>query len=295
MAPKRGGQDDGRDMEARVDETPVIVQALRAGETASPSVDKKHDDEKMSLFWRVFGGTILSIVSLVAITLFNNMMTSINDLRTDVSKANEARSNAVMDLRAEMAKSAEARNDLVRKEDYNSRMNAQSERVASLQQYNNQQNATLVTLKTELDGIKERATKLAIESDGAKRDLATLELVKERLALLAVDLKAMRDDHLKLRADADKNQSYDLERKQHRDSQYKQIDDAIRELQKAQQDCREKIARMEGPYGPPSPIATPPKKANTPRTAPTGEPRTVPEKSPLPSEPKPEPPANSGN
>ncbi len=293
MALKRDGQDDGQEMEARVDETPIIAQALRAGETVSPSVDKKHDDEKMSLFWRVFGGTILSIVSLIAITLFNNMMSSINDLRTEVAKANEARSNAVMDLRAEMAKSAEARNDLVRKEDYNSRMNAQSERVNSLQQQNNQQNALLTSTKTELDGMKERATKLSIESDGVKRDLATLELVKERLALLGADLKSMRDDHLKLRADADKNQAYDLERKQQRDNQYKQIDEAMKELQKAQQDCREKIARMEGPYGPPSPVATPPKKANSTRTAPAVEPRSVPEKAPLPSEPKAEPPANS--
>ena len=37
----------------------------------------------MSLFWRVFGGTILSIVALAAVTLYNNLSNGISDLRAE--------------------------------------------------------------------------------------------------------------------------------------------------------------------------------------------------------------------
>jgi len=283
VAPKRGGQDDVHDAESRIDQTPIMAGALRVGETMNSPVPEKKEEEKISLFWRVFGGTILSIAALISITLFNNMNSSINDLRAESAKSNEARNTAVMELRTEMAKSNETRSELVRKEDYNSRMSSQWERVQTLQQQNSQQNALLTSLKTELDGMKERLSKFSNESDGVKRDLAGMELVKERLTLVVADLKLMREDHQKLRNDSDKNQAYDLERKQQRDTQYKQIDDTLKDLQKALQDCREKIARLEGPYGPPSPI--PVKKEIQSRPTPMPKP----EKAPTPAVPKTEP------
>lgn len=278
MTPKRGGQDDGQDSGSRADETPTFAQTLRAGESVAAHQAEKKEEERMSLFWRVFGGTILSIVALIAITLFNNMMTSITDLRSEIAKANEARSAAVLELRTEMAKAGESKSELVRKEDYNSRMNSYSERVQAIQQQNSLQNATLTSQRTEIDGLKERIAKVSLEADAAKKDIAALELVKERIALLLADLKSARDEHQKLRADVDKNQAYDLERKESRDKQYKQIDDSFKELNKAIQDCREKLARLEGQYGPPSLVQ--PKKASSLRTTPI-DPKE-PEKAPLP-------------
>jgi chromosome segregation ATPase len=287
VTPKRSDNGTGHEIEARADATPSISQVLRAVDEASKAGrlggDEKKDDERISLFWRVFGGTILSIVALVSITLFNNIMSSIAELRSEVSRANEARNAAVAEVRAELAKGAEARADLVRKDEFNSRMTSSWDRLQTLQQQNNTQNATLTSLKTEIDGLKERAVKYTADVDAArkdaaaaveavkkdqaatneaiKKDVAALEVLKEKLVALAADLKAEREDVQKLRQEVARNQAYDLERKERRDAQYKQFDETVKELTKGLQDCREKIARLEGLYAPPTPVGPPtPKK-----------------------------------
>jgi hypothetical protein len=77
-----------------------------------------------------------------------------------------------------------------------------------------------------------------------------LEAVRERLALVTQDAKSLRDDTQKLRFDLDCKIAYDNERKLSRDAQAKAYDDAMKELQKAMQDCREKLARIEGQANP---------------------------------------------
>jgi hypothetical protein len=41
--------------------------------------------EKISLFWQVFGGTIVSVVALIVITAFGQLSSTATDLRRDVS------------------------------------------------------------------------------------------------------------------------------------------------------------------------------------------------------------------
>ncbi len=301
--------EEGMELNGRRDDTPAVAQTLRAvADAAQAPTDAKpgkKDDEKLSIFWRVFGGTILSIAALVVITLFNNVTSTLAELRSDLNKANEARANAVAELRTEIAKTTEARADLVRKDEFDKRLATSWDRVQALQQQNNAQNATLTSLKTEIDGLKERLTKSAADLDGVKKDagaaleglkkdqaaatdtikkdVAAVEVVKERLAALAADVKSARDDLLKVRGELERNQSYDNERKERRDTQYKQVGEAIKELQKGLQDCREKLARLEGQYDPP----TPPKKGSSPRPpAPKSGPDD-PEPAPAPSAVKP--------
>ena len=57
--------------------------------TSSPvaaKTNEKRDEERISLFWRVFGGTILSIVALIFITLYNNLANAVSDLRNDLGR-----------------------------------------------------------------------------------------------------------------------------------------------------------------------------------------------------------------
>ena len=61
-------------------------------------------EEKLSLFWRVFGGTILSIVALVAITLYQQLTSSIAELRANLAHLSE--------IQAEMIKKDEVENRL---------------------------------------------------------------------------------------------------------------------------------------------------------------------------------------
>ena len=265
-------ESDRSDLAPRADLTPTVSQVLRAVDEAAKAgyprpADHPHDDQKMSLFWRVFGGTILSIAALVAITLFNNITTGIADLRAEVVKANEARASAVNDLRAEIARGADARAELLRKDEFNSRIATAWTEVRTVQAQNNAQNATLTSLKTELDGLKERLTRQGADADGVrkdhaaiteamKKDIAALEVLKERLAALAVESAAGRELVTKLREDVNRNQAYDQERKERRDVLQKQAEEAMKELARGLQDCREKLARLEGltaPAGPPAP------------------------------------------
>lgn len=249
------------DPDETLDQTVNMAETARAAaesgaEKAEPA---KKEEEHISLFWRVFGGTILSIVALVTITLFNNLSSGVAELRADLSREREARA------------------ELVKKDEFNTRVTAQYERMRAID-----------TVKVELEGLKEkvstnttavdgmkRDTGVAVDSvrkdvtaaadamrkdaaaldllkervvllEGVKKDIAGLDTLKEKLTATATELTTVRDAVSKLTGDVDRNKTYDLERKAQRDSQYKQVDDSLKELQKGLQDCREKLARMEG-------------------------------------------------
>jgi hypothetical protein len=221
---KRVGEESG---EYRGRNSSGVAEA-EAARAATHTAKAAEGDERVSLFWRVFGGTILSMVTLGAITLYNNISSNIAELRTELNRERDARA------------------DLVKKDEFNNRTTTQYERIRSLD-----------GLKAEFEGLKERvngnaATVDAIKkdaaagADAAKKDAAALEVLKEKFATAAIDLKGVRDDVAKLQKEQDRNQASDLERKLHRDAQYKHVDDVLKELQKGLQDCREKLARMEG-------------------------------------------------
>jgi DNA repair exonuclease SbcCD ATPase subunit len=251
VLPKRA--DDSGVFRREGDDTAVVVEALRLGGEAPKAATAKPEDEKISLFWRVFGGTILSITALVGITLFNNLMTTITELRSEINKLNEHRA------------------ELVKKDEFNTRMTSNWERIQGLQSQNNTQNAALTSYRTELDGHKERLTKQATDIEaarkeagavaeglkketaaaveGLKKEVAAIEILKEKIGTLVADAKLHRDDYQKLRQDVDKNQTADQERKARRDEQYKEVERALKEMQAAIQDCQVKLARLEGQTG----------------------------------------------
>lgn len=243
MTLRRPIEDD--ESQNRTEEVAMLETARSAAESSNEKPAPKKEEEGMSLFWRVFGGTILSIVALVSITLFNNMSSSITELRAEISREREARA------------------ELVKKEEFNTRVTAQYERMRGID-----------ALKVELEGMKEKvhtnATALetvkrdanaAVEAvkkdnsasaDAMKKDAATLEILKEKEAATAAEVKSLRDQVSKLVGEVEKNKTYDLERKTTRDTQYKQVEETLKDLQKALQDCREKLARLEG--GKPIPV-----------------------------------------
>jgi chromosome segregation ATPase len=253
----------------------VVSETLRSSAESSTSANKKvdsedKDGEHMSLFWRVFGGTILSISSLVVITLYNNLSTGISDLRTDLNKERDAQA------------------ELVKKDDFNNRSTNIYDRLR-----------TLDAMKIDLEGLRERVTANATDMQGVKKDTgaiveelkkevggtaeglkkdvaatadmmkkdeALMEIIKERLAAVeslkkdvaaievlkdkvataTADVKAIRDDVVKLQEGSEKTKSAELERKASQDLQYKQVEELLRVMQKDLQDCREKLARLEG-------------------------------------------------
>ena len=211
MLSKRGGQGSDESVE-RTGEMAAFETARSVAEAIAKPTEKK-SEENISLFWRVFGGTILSIVALVAITIYNNMSSSITELRNEVSREREARA------------------ELVKKEEFNTRVTAQYERMRGID-----------SVKVELEGLKEKVAALGT----IKKEVAGLETLKEKANTAATDLKTIRDDVQKLNTEVERNKTFTLEQKTVRDVQVKQLEETMKELQKAVQDCREKLARLEG-------------------------------------------------
>ena len=203
--------------------TAIAIETLRSAHGhAAPK--EKGDDEKVSVFWRIFGGTILSIVALGGITLYNNLTSNIAELRAEVSRLNEGK--------AEWAK----------KDDI------QSVRT---------QLTTQAGYRGEIDSLKERAAKARAESDSLRKEVSAIEGLREKLIALAADFKAILDETNKLRQELVKNQAGDLSRTEFRDTQIKKLDDSVKELQKALTEAREKIARLEGQQAPMKPAGSP--------------------------------------
>ncbi len=199
MTPRKDSRSDLADLYPN-DTDPAIVNMLARGNEPKP----RTDDEKIHIFWRVFGGAIVSVVALSGLTLYNNLQSS------------------VIELRSEMAKINELRGDLVRKDEFNSRISSNYERISTVQTQSVAFTSSLATLKADIDGNK------------------------ERLTLLQTDLKLARDDANKTKLDIEKNQAADQERKLRRDEQYRDVERLIKEFQTALQDCQVKLARLEG-------------------------------------------------
>lgn len=243
---KRFDQDEERELSGSALAAAETVRS--ASESSVSGKSARTDDEKVSLFWRVFGGTILSIVALVSITLYNSISSSISELRSELNREREARA------------------ELVKKDEFNSRSTAQYERMRSfdglkaeheaLKERIHTNTVAVETLKKDFvgtaDTIKKDAATLEVVKErvalleGIKKDLAGIELLKERLVTVATDLKTVRDDTTKLQQETERNKAGDVERKSARDSQFKQVEESLKELQKGLQACREKLARLEG-------------------------------------------------
>jgi hypothetical protein len=69
----------------------LAAETLRAGDTPPKAVPAgEKTEEKISLFWRVFGGTILSITALTVISAYQSLAKGIDELRGDVGRLREA-------------------------------------------------------------------------------------------------------------------------------------------------------------------------------------------------------------
>lgn len=265
MFQKRLEQEYDESTEQNGNGTLVAAETLRSAAVApvAQKLAPPKEEEKMSLFWRVFGGTILSIVALVVITLYNNLTSTIAELRNDLNREREARTG------------------LAKKDDVDSRSKSQYDRIRAVEGYKvdieaikERVGASMVAVDTvrkdlssSMDGIKKDTACLEVLKErvtaleGVKKDIASIDAVKEKVGNLALDLKSTRDEIQKLQQDLDKNRAADLERKSSRDGEAKRLDETLKDLQKAVQDCREKLARLEGSQ--PIPPAPTPKTNRT--------------------------------
>jgi small-conductance mechanosensitive channel len=210
---RRPGRDELDRPDTRESEQLVVAAGtLRAAEPRAAEPVKTHaghPDDRVSVFWRVFGGTILSIFALVAITLYNNLQSNVTELRAELSRSNEARA------------------ELVKKEEFNTRTQTVWDRVQALQE-----------LKATVTGLKEQVT-----SYGEKQ--GDFKAVRDQLAAVEQRLKTAEEDHKAL-AHAELTITALEQRTAARDAQLKAAEDERKEMAKQLAELRERLAKVEG-------------------------------------------------
>jgi hypothetical protein len=93
---KRIDGEENQGMMVRTRSPMLASETMRncsAHEGVPPSAPR--GEEKISIFWRVFGGTLLSIVALVLITVYQSFSSALNDLRTEIIRINDARAELI--------------------------------------------------------------------------------------------------------------------------------------------------------------------------------------------------------
>jgi hypothetical protein len=211
---RRSGQDDTTIPDDRPTGALVLASAaLRPADLRYPEPtaqrEPTHPDERVSLFWRLFGGTILSILALVAITIYNHLATSISEVRAELNRVNEARA------------------ELVKKEEFNARTQSVWERVQALQE-----------LRVTVTGLKEQVAAGAEKQADLKAVRDTLGLVEQRLKTAEDDHKALAKAELAITALEQKGAA--------REAQLKAVEDDRKEMARQLQELRERLAKVEG-------------------------------------------------
>ncbi|MCI0458290.1 MAG: hypothetical protein L0Z62_15100 [Gemmataceae bacterium] len=175
----KGRQDcDGRqNLRDRDDDSVVAVETLRNSAESSAAGARK-DEERISLFWRVFGGTLLSIAALVVITVYNHISDTLSDLRKGMNQLHEGRA------------------ELLRKDEFSTRLSSVWTSLKELQQVNR----GLVALEEKARTHDQQLDRQARSAEEDRKDF-TRRLEEERKELqrkLEEQRKAHQDERREL-------------------------------------------------------------------------------------------------
>jgi hypothetical protein len=154
----------GHDQDAPV--LTIESEFLRqAGPAAGhPPAPPPKEEERLPLFWRIFGSTVLSIAALVAVTLYQQVMSSLNEIRSDQNRLNQDHG------------------ELIKKDEFNSRILAVASSIKELQAAN----AAALDVWRERAAMLERQVKAAEEERKqlAREHARELQWLRERLAVV---------------------------------------------------------------------------------------------------------------
>jgi cell division protein FtsB len=70
----------------------LAAESLRSSRSEHVATANK-GDERIPLFWRIFGGTLLSLAGLVGITVYQQFNNTLNELHAEMDRLSESRSD----------------------------------------------------------------------------------------------------------------------------------------------------------------------------------------------------------
>jgi chromosome segregation ATPase len=204
------------------------AETLRVPTMAAAS-EPHRPEEKISLFWRVFGGTILSIAALVAIQAYQALAGNIHELRSDQNRLREFTA------------------DFVKKDEFATRTSSLWNRVQDLQNVN----ASVTVLGNKLSVMESQAAQAEKERKDTAVSLAQLPGLREKVGQIDENKKSADQDHREILSILAAMQSLRdkdaLLEKKLRDGETERKD-LMREIQI----LRERLAKIEGQNQSPS-------------------------------------------
>jgi uncharacterized coiled-coil DUF342 family protein len=224
VTPRRSDRFDGRTDSSEQIFPILAAETLRTPKShAGQKEAEKSGDEKVSLFWRIFGGTILSIVALLVLTAYQSITGSIHDLRTDLSSLKEAKA------------------DLVKKDEFSTKTAKLWDKIQDVEKQLGSAVGPVQQLKDRLGQFEDQAKTTSQE----RKEMHELQgTVKERMLQFEQQLnqgKATQKDVQTVQQTISGLQ----EKSVLRDQQIKQLEDERKDLIKEIQTLRERLARVE--------------------------------------------------
>lgn len=230
MTPRRNDRID-----CRTDSSEQVFPILAAETLRTPKShaapkeanSSKSGDEKISLFWRIFGGTILSIVALLVITAYQSISGSIHDMHTELSQLREAKAS------------------LVPKDEFAATRTRMWEKIQDVEKQVGAASAPVVQIKDRITQLEEQSKTTSQERKEMHELHATM---KERMTQFEQQLnqgKMTQKDLQSLLQTVSGLQ----EKAVLRDQQLKQLEDERKDLIKEVQALRERLARVEATTG----------------------------------------------
>jgi hypothetical protein len=167
----------------------LAAETLRSGH-GKPVKSDERPEEKLSLFWRVFGGTILSICALTIITAYQQLAGGIHDLRTDVSRIREV-TGEYLKKDEFNARSTQVWNRLNELNGLNASISVLTNKVGGIEdqrKVGEQDHKDLLAVAATLAALKDRESNLEKQirdADAERREvMRELQQLRERLAKL---------------------------------------------------------------------------------------------------------------
>ncbi len=159
----------------------MLRNAAAPYKSESPTPAKAED--RVPIIWRIFGGTLLSIVALVAITVYQQFSSALGELKTDLGRLNESRvdlvrKHEITELRGDLNRFHENRGDLIKKDEFNSRVLEVWNGIRELQAANLAQAASrerAALLEQQVKASEEERKELARELQKLRERLAVVE------------------------------------------------------------------------------------------------------------------------
>jgi hypothetical protein len=154
-----------RNAAERPDTIPLAQETLRSSACADDSAIKH---EGISAFWKVFGGTLLSIAALAIITLCQHFNGRLNALQSDFNYQDN-------DLRKDLGRLGEAQGELLKKEEFNTRLKSIWDGMKELRD-----STAIATALKERTALTDQQLKIAEEE--RKELMREVQLLREQRA-----------------------------------------------------------------------------------------------------------------